>query len=153
MSTVEGGGIVGRGRGPMPGILTTVNRTKVAPELLMDVIQMHSEISAEDRPVPEARMIRIFQLLSEKGLKGRRHADVSIAIQFRLEALARLIKADATRGWTMPGSEPGATSIDTDLLTAAAQEPLIEGPEGHAAFDPDKFQKRVLQLAEMKGRA
>lgn len=137
----------------MPSILTSVNRTKVAPELLLDVIQMHSEMSAEDRPVLEVRMVRIFQLLTEKGLKGRRHADVSIAIQFRLEALARLIKADATRGWTMPGKEPGATSVDTDLLTAAAQEPLIEGSDGHAAFDADSFQKRVLKTAEARGRA
>ncbi len=133
--------------------LTRVNRTNVAPELLLDVIKLHSEMTAEDRPIPEARMIRIFQLLSDKGLKGRRLADVSIAIEFRLEALARLVKADATRGWTMPSKEPGATSVGTDLLTAAAQEPLIEGPDGHAAFDADNFQKRVLRIAEAKGQA
>jgi hypothetical protein len=134
-------------------IMTRVNHTKVAPELLLDVIKVHSEMAAEDRPVLEARMFRIFQLLSEKGFKGNRHADLSIAIQFRLEALAKLVKADATRGWTMPGKEAGATSIDIDLLTAAAQEPLIEGPDGHAAFDSDGFQKRVLRIAEAQGRA
>lgn len=137
----------------MPSILTRVNRTKVAAELLFDVIQMHSEMPAEDRPVLEARMVRMFQLLSEKGLKGRRHADVSIAIQFRLEALARLIREDATRGWTMPGKETGATSIDINLLTVAAQEPLVEGPDGHAAFNPDGFQKRILRITEAKGQA
>jgi hypothetical protein len=137
----------------MSTYLKSVNRTKVPPDLLLDVIKMHGEMPVEDRPVLEARMVRIFQLLSDKGLKGRRHADVSIAIQFRLEALARLIKADATRGWTMPSNEPGATSIDTDLLTAASKEPLIEGPDGQAAFDPDSFQKRVLSIAESKGQA
>lgn len=137
----------------MPSILTRVNRTKVPPELLLDVIKMHSEMPAEDRPVLEARMFQIFQLLSDKGFEGNRHADLSIALQFRLEALARLIKADATRGWTMPSKEPGATSVDTDLLTAAAQEPLIEGKDGHAVFHPDSFQKRVLKIAETRGQA
>jgi len=127
------------------------NRTRVTPELLCDVIKAHSEMPAEDRPVLEARMIRIFQLLDEKAPKGNR-GDLSIAIEFRLEALARLIEADATRGWTMPGAE-GATSIDLDLLTAAAREKLIEGPDGHAAFDPDSFQQRVLRLTEAQGQA
>ncbi len=146
--------IIGWRRGEsMPSNLAKVNRTKVVPELLLDVIKAHSEVPAEDRPVLEARIFRISQLLSGRGLKGRRHNDVLLAIQFRLEALARLIEADATRGWTMPGLESGVTSIDIDLLTAAAQEPLIEGPDGHAAFDADSFQKRVLKISETNGQA
>jgi hypothetical protein len=138
---------------PMPSILTRVNRTKVTPELLRHVIEMHSQMSAEDRPVLEAQIVRIFQLLDEKGFTGNRHADLSIAIRFRLEALAKLIKTDATRGWTMPGREPGATSIDFDLLIAAAEERLIEGTDGQVAFDPDGFQKRVLRISEARGQA
>jgi len=138
----------------MSDYLKRVSRTKITPALLLDVIRMHSEMPVEDRPVLEARMVRIFQLLDEKGVKGNQRADMSIAIQFRLEALARLIQTDATRGWTMPGKEEvGATSIDTDLLTAAALERLIEGPDGQAAFDPDSFQKRVLHISEVRGNA
>jgi hypothetical protein len=55
----------------------------VTPELLCDVIKAHAEMPAADRPVLEARMVRIFQLLDEKAPKG----DLSIAIQFRLEAV------------------------------------------------------------------
>jgi hypothetical protein len=98
-------------------------------------------------------MARNFHLLDEKGLPRDRHADLSIAIQFRLEALAKLVKADAIPGWTVPGKEASATSIDIDLLTAVAQERLIEGPDGHAAFNPDSFQKRVLRIAEARGSA
>lgn len=137
----------------MLGILTRVNRTKVTPELLRDVIERHSQMPVEDRPVLEARIFQIFRLLEEKGATGNRRNDLSIAIQFRLEALAKLVQVDATRGWTMPGHEPGAISIDLDLLTAVAEEQLIEGADGQVSFDPDSFQKRILRIAEAHGRA
>jgi hypothetical protein len=103
--------------------------------------------------VLEARMLCIVQVLSEKAVKADRHADLSIAIELRLEALARLLKADTTRGWTMPGMEPGATSVNFDLLRAAAQEPVIEGQDGHCTFDADSFQRRVLAIADARASA
>src|SRR6266851_4917134 len=136
----------------MPNFLKRVNRTKVHPELLREVIEMHSAMEAEDRPVLEARIARIFHLLDEKGLM-KDGGDLSIAIQFRLEALAKLIQKDATRGWTLPGSQPGVHSIDLDLLAVEAEERLIEGADGQIAFDAASLQKRVLQIAETRGRA
>jgi|GEM_PF-974544 len=131
--------------------LVRVNRTKVTADLLGEVLEMHAAMSAEDRPVFEARAIRIFELLERKGLNEDRGA-LATAIDFRLTALARLQKDNALHGWTMPGTEAGMDYIHADLLKAAAEEPLIE-KHGQAVFDVQSFQNRVLTNAKMRGSA
>jgi hypothetical protein len=132
--------------------LETSNRTKVSPELLFEVLQMHSEMSPEDRPVFEVRVIRIYELLKSKGLRSERIADLGMAIDFRLTALARLHQVDSLRGWSIPGEKPGVVSIAFELLQAAAEEPLIENAEKQAAFDPESFRRRLLTITEPDGR-
>jgi len=137
----------------MPSFLDKVNRTMVAPELLGEAMQMHAEMPVENRSVFEARSIALFQLLTEKGFKGRRHADLAMAIKFRLQALSRLIESGITRGWTLPGDADGRTYLHADVLWAAAREPLIESADKQASYDPDGFSRRLLELTEAKGQA
>jgi hypothetical protein len=137
----------------MAGYLDSVNRTKVMPELLCEVLQMHAAMPPEDRRVFEARAFRVFELLKSKGLRANRIASLATAIDFRLTALARLQQDAGLRGWSMPGQEPGAVSISTDVLKAVAEEPLIENAEGQAAFDAESFKRRILANAEPDGRA
>jgi hypothetical protein len=137
----------------MAGYLDGVNRTKVSAELLGEVVQMHTAMSPEDRPVFEARTVRIFELLKSNGVRGRRIATLAIAIDFRLTALARLQNDSPLRGWSMPSQEPGAISIAVDVLKAAAEEPLIENAEKQAAFDAERFRRRLLAITEPDGRA
>jgi hypothetical protein len=112
---------------------------------------MHGAVPAEDRPVFEARAIQIFELLERKKLKDQ--DALAVAINFRLEALARLCRDGALRGWCLPGDEPGAEFIHADALKAAAQEPLIEDAAGQVAFDADSFQRRILANAKSRGQA
>src|SRR2546430_1528447 len=115
--------------------LDSVNRTKVKPELLVEVLEMHGAMAPEDRGVFEARAFRIFELLKSKGLRRGRIASLATAIDFRLTALARLEHDAALRGWSVPRQEPGVSSISIEAIKAAAEEPLIENTEGKAAFD------------------
>ncbi len=69
--------------------------------------------------------------------------DLAVAFNFRLPAFATIIRDGQARGWILPGREPGAVSIDPDLLKAVAEEPRIESPGGQAAFDAASFQRRV----------
>jgi len=137
----------------MPRFLDGVNRTKVSPELLCEVVQMHAAMAPEDRPVYEARAFGIFELLKNKGVHAGKIAALAIAIDFRLRALARLQRDAALRGWSMPRQEPGAISISVDALKVAADEPLIENAEKQAVFNPESFCRRLLAVTEPHGRA
>jgi hypothetical protein len=137
----------------MDRYLDRVNRTKVKPDLLVEVLQMHAAMAPEDRGVLEARAFRIFELLKSKGLRSSRIASLATAIDFRLTALARLEHDTALRGWSVPLQEPGVSSISTEAIRAAAEEPLVENAEGKATFDAERFRRRVLASVKPDGRA
>ena len=136
----------------MSAFLDRVNKTTVTPEVLGEVLEMHAAMKPKDRRVYEVRAIRLFELLKSKGLEDE-GSDLSLAITFRLEALARLNGEPGLRAWTMPGGKKGMDYIHVDLLKAAAEEPLIEDAQQQAAFDVDGFEKRMLFLAKMRGGA
>jgi hypothetical protein len=137
----------------MAGYLQQINRIKVRPELLREVIEMHAGMAPEDRPVFEARAFRMFELLKEKGIRPNRVSDVAIAIEFRMKALARLQRDAALREWSLPSRELGAMAISIDIITAAAEEELIESDKGEAVFDPESFRRRMLARLEPDGHA
>ena len=137
----------------MSSFLDKVNRTMVAPELLGEAMQMHAETQTDDRRVFKARSIALFQMLANRGFTGRRHADLAVAIEFRLQALSRLVEAGIARGWTLAGDADGRTYLHADVLWAAAREPLIESADKQASFDADGFSRRLLELTEAKGQA
>lgn len=135
----------------MSGFLRRVNRTKVSPDLIGEVMEMHANLPAEDRTAFEVRAIRMAQLLTDKGFSGRQHADMALAIEFRITALARLLQSRDVRGWSLPGEEQGQEYLHVDLLRAAATEPVIESADGQACFDPEAFRTSVLAFADPKG--
>jgi hypothetical protein len=137
----------------MAGYLQQVNRMKIRPELLREVIEMHAEMAQEDRPVFEERVFRIIELLKEKGIRPSRVADIAIAIDFRLTALARLQRDSALREWSRPSGDLGAIAISINVIAAAAEEKLIENDEGQAVFNPESFRRRVLAKTEPDGHA
>lgn len=133
-------------------MLKRVNRTPVSAALLGEALERHSAMPSKDRPVFEAQALALFRLLEEKGFTGNRLSDLALAINFRLTALARLVKGDQVRGWTLPGDEAGAIFLHVDVLKAAAEEPLIEDAEGRAVFDGPAFARHVLRVAQVRGR-
>lgn len=130
--------------------LRKVSLTAVPAALLADVVQMHAAMPAKDRQVLEVRMIRLFELLKDKGFKGDRHADLALAIDFRLRALADLMQQGGARGWTLPG-EPGCEFISREILDVAATEPLVALGEGGVTFDLDRFRTRMLESGDARG--
>lgn len=96
--------------------------------------------------------MHLFELLNRKGF-GADTGALAVAINFRLEALARLLADDRLRGWSMPGTKPGMDFIHADLIKAAADEPVIEDAAGQAAFDAENFRRRVLANAGTRGQA
>lgn len=133
--------------------LDRVNATEVSAELLGEVMQMTAELPPETRQSYEARMVHLFEFLKEeKGLKGNRHSDVALAVEFRLTAMSRLLGEQAAPGWTLPGQD-GAEYVPIHMLRAAAEQPLIETPDQQAGFNADAFRVRVLELSEAKGNS
>jgi len=131
--------------------LVRANKTKVTGKLLGEVMKMYASMPSEDRRSMEARTIRLIQFLDAKGLSKKR-ADLLIAIDFRLMALARFEKDEKLPGFTMPADEAGAEFIHIDALKAVAEEPLIE-VDSQVAFDRDSFRRRVLEKATARGRS
>lgn len=137
----------------MSEYLDGVNKTKVTAKLLAEALTAYAAMPFEDRPVFEARAFRLFELLKAKGFGVKKLGDLSIAIEFRLEALAHLRDDPAYRGWMIPGTEPGADSIHYDLLRVAAVVPLISTSGTRVAFDPGVFRERLLKISPSKGQA
>jgi hypothetical protein len=137
----------------MTEYLDIVNRTKVSPELLIEIVQMHTAMAAEERPIFARRAFRTFELLHNKGVRGRQAAALVTAIDIRLRALARLQQDVVLRAWLIPGRKPGSVSINRDALKVAADEPLIENEQHQAVFDAGSFRRRLLAIMEPAGRA
>jgi hypothetical protein len=133
-------------------LLERANRARVTPDLLDEVLVMHANLPPADRASFEVRTIRTFQMLDEKGLHDER-ADLAIAIEFRLAAMARVLEAGQANGWTLPSAEAGAELVHPSLVRGAAEEPLIEDASGGASFNPESFRRRVLAITQPKGTA
>jgi hypothetical protein len=132
--------------------LKRVNRTKVTPELLGEVMHMHAILPAADRASPDARTIRMFELLKARGA-GNHLTDLALAINLRLAALAGLLARQEVRGWTIAGDKVGRKHVHADLVQMAAEEPVIEGANGQAAFNVESFRIRLLGIAKPQGQA
>ena len=128
-----------------------INRTAVSADLLGEVMRMYAEIAPEERGF-EARAIRVVKLLTKKG-HDEKCGLLAVAIIIRLMALDAILADKEVQDWTLPGAEPGVTYVHSALLTAAAEETVVEGSKGQPMFDAASFRRRVLQMAATGGRA
>jgi hypothetical protein len=78
--------------------------------------------------------------------------DKAFAVDARLTAMARLIRAGALPGWTLPTAPDGSVQISEPVFLATATEPLILR-EHDASFERQSFVTRVLELAKPDGCA
>lgn len=136
----------------MSSFMDKMNGTYVDPELLRAVMAAHAGLSAPDRCNLEARALRIFELLEERGFQGRQIAELTVAIEFRLTALARLTTAHGGRGFIHPGREPGMRRVAADLVRCAAEEPLVN-LDDEPTFNIDSFELRLLAITAAQGEA
>jgi len=134
----------------MARLLERANLTKVDPHLMEDVLEAVADLPAEDRGL-ESTMFLIVKRVAELGLPQPERKDLSMAINFRFMAFARLMERGAGKGWPQPGAD-GCTYVHSELIRAAAEEPMIE-VDDDVALDSDSFHRRLLALAEMHGEA
>jgi hypothetical protein len=136
------------------GVLDRANRTRVPPELLVEAIELFAEMPCEEeQSVFDVRTLRLVDFLRAKGFSGRHHADLVVAIIFRSYALARLVRCEPVNGWIISAEERGMTRLHAEVISAAAEEALVEDPDSVATFDVRSFARRILHLAQPQGRA
>ena len=76
-----------------------------------------------------------------------------MAVTIRLIALDTLRDDRLVKKWLLPAAGQGITYVHADLLRVAADEPIIEGPEGQPAFALASFSRRLAEAAVSSGRA
>jgi hypothetical protein len=129
-----------------------INTTKVPADLLGEVMVMWAVLPSTERDIFELRATRVLDLLAKKGC-GKECGLLAMAITIRLMALDAVLEDGAVRGWILPGSELGISYLHADLLRAAAEEPVVEGPEGQPVFIAGSFRQRLLENAASRGCA
>jgi len=80
-----------------------------------------------------------------------KHRHLSAAIEFRLEALARLSDRPEMKAWSIPDNIDGVMHIQGVVLRAAAAEPLRE-EDNRPSFDPESFFRRLIRMSKEAGR-
>lgn len=137
----------------MSEFLDRINRTKVPPDLLAEIMARYAAMAPSQRGSFEARALELVQLLDAKGFGEERKSDLLLAIQFRMEALAHCALDSAAQGWTLPGMESGQVLLHADLIQAAAEVPLTEDHLKRVVFDYASLRERTLLLVRPDGRA
>lgn len=130
--------------------LQRANHAPVTAELLGGALEAINEMAAEDRSDMTARLLRIIRYLDEQGVDER--ASILTAIEFRLEALARLSLDGDLKGFRHPSSENGAEWIHEDVVRCAAEIPL-RARRHRLFFDRDEFHNHLLEIATPAGAA
>jgi hypothetical protein len=117
------------------------------------VLHAQTGTPPQGRSPEEAAMLRIFQLLINKGYRSGQLRMMATVIEFRLTALANLIANDGVPAWSVPRDATHPAVITYEMLQAGADEPLIEDADGQAAFRLESFLRRVLTNTGSSGHA
>ncbi len=135
----------------MSGFLKRANDAPLTPELLAGAMEAIADMPDLDRRDMTARMLRVIRFLDEAEV-GDARQDLGLAINFRLEALARLTAEGGLRGFRYAGVEKGSDWLHADVVRAATEVPLHERDDG-AVFDAAEFHDRLLAIAQTLGNA
>lgn len=135
----------------MSGFLMRANEAPLTVELLADAMEAIADMPDEDRRDMTARMLCIIRHLEDAGV-GDKRADLGLAINFQLHALAQLTAAGGLRGFRHVGAEQGMDWLHKDVIRATVEVPLRE-IDGDAAFEAQEFHDRLLAIATAAGHA
>ena len=125
--------------------LETVNRVAVSFDDLWQVSVEANTLHAEGERDFEALMFMIARLYKGQWQKAG-------AVLLRMQALALLLEDEGAPGWTLPKESDGAIPVQEAVFAAAAVQPLVE-IGNHARFERRPFLDKVLECAEIEGRA
>jgi hypothetical protein len=121
--------------------LTAINRMKVAPALLRAGLALQRSMRADSWNAFAARGAALIESMSGERLKPE-NAGLCMALGFRIEALEHFRAHEISMAGTRAEAEADYT--EADLVAAAADEPLTLDSQGKAAFEPQRFRRRLL---------
>lgn len=134
----------------MSKIVDGIRRTKVTFNILEKVVAAIAAMEPADRRDTTGRTLAIIRVLNQEGLLGKKR-HLAAAIDFRLEALARLSHRPELRAWSLPGDVTGIIHVQPVVWKAVAVEPLLEEGD-RPAFNADSFFRRLTALSKAAGR-
>ncbi len=129
-----------------------VNAAKVSADLLGEVMIMWAALPSEEWKDFDTKLTRVVEHITRKN-KGKEDVFLAMVLTLRLMALDSVLHNDEFKGLKYPGTAEGITFVHGDLLKAAAEEPIFEGPEGQPIFEGKAFCQNVLRRAATTGHA
>lgn len=130
----------------MPADDPLLRRISAVPVTQVEMVEFAVAMAAQQDPAGRSYEARTMWLVQ----RYRGHSEKACAIEFRMQALARVFERGQIEGWTLPGDATHGIPTHHAALAAAAAEPLIL-VDGRPAFDRRSFLDRVLQLADPNG--
>jgi hypothetical protein len=131
---------------------TDINATKVSADLLGEIMVMYAALPAEEWEDLDLKLTRSIEFLKNKNY-GDDSAFLAMTIYIRLMALDSLLHSDEFKGFQFPRDARGVSYIHGDLLKAAAEAFVLEGPRGEPTFELEAFRQTVLRVAASRGQA
>lgn len=135
----------------MPDFLDLANKAPLTPALLSGAMEAIADMPEQDRRDMTARMLTIIRFLDWHSAADERQS-LGLAINFRLQALARLIAEGGIRGFRHPGAKKVMDWLHEDVIRAAVAVPL-RVRDDDAVFDKDEFHDHLLAIASPSGAA
>ncbi|HWB49519.1 MAG TPA: hypothetical protein VG651_10445 [Stellaceae bacterium] len=130
-----------------------INAITVSPELLGEAMMMIANLPAADKASFDARTAHVVALVERQGW-GEASCLVAMAVAVRLMALDSVLDDRVVKAWQLPSAAGcGGSYVHRDVLRAAAEEPVLEGPDGEPVFAIAAFCTRLAATAAPKGRA
>jgi hypothetical protein len=121
--------------------LKRLNATAVTSEMLEGALSALAALPEAQYDDPARRVFCLLHLL--RGRRGLTNVPVTaLAIELRLLALERLHRESALPGcdWMPDG---GAPKLTETVLRLAAEQPILRGGDGLAAFDARRFHAKL----------
>jgi hypothetical protein len=121
--------------------LKRLNAAAITSEMLEGALGALAALPESQQEDCARRMVSLLHLLRNR--HGLTNVPVTaLALEMRLLALKRLHRRDPLPGcdWTLDNDAPSLTET---VLRLAAQEPILRGDDGLAAFDPRRFHAKL----------
>src|SRR5215472_1441868 len=112
-----------------------INAQKVSAPLLGKVMHLWASLPRDEWRDFDRRLERVAELVSREH-DGEASPMLAMAAALRLMALDAMVIDPELRAWLMSERLPdGITYIHGDLLKVAAEQAVLEGPDGEPFFD------------------
>jgi hypothetical protein len=130
-----------------------INALKVPAPLLGKVMHLWASLPPDEWDYFDRKLERVVELVAKEHC-GDDGPMLAMAAALRLMALDGLVLDPEFRGWLITEHSPeGITYIHGDLLRIAAEQAVLEGPDGEPTFDRNPFRKSLMELTAPRGCA